>query len=1022
MLTNWTARLGLLIAIVFGLIVPAMSRAASVASEGFNYPTPGGINGKTGGTGFGANAWTFVTGMADPATGSGSMTYTDSSGNALQTVGNKLQPAANSRSTRNFSSAITTASQTYWVSFRINQTDTTALPTNHAGLSLFAGLDGSSTEIFLGKPSTATNYGIDHSGTMVQKAGSVTTADRNALLVYKLVFTATDVTISMWVNPVLNSGALGAAAVTLTKSHTTNIASLRVSTGANSVNYQFDEFRMGTTFDDVAPLTLVASDGFNYTVPGSLNGNIGGTGFGSNAWTVVAGQTNPALGTGSLTYTDTSGNALATAGNKIQPAVTSRSTRNLASTLIAANNTYWVGFRINQTDTGALPTNHAGFSLFSGTNGSGNEIFLGKPASATNWGMYGAVSNLTAQKSGSVTTSDRNAFLVYKLVFTSTQVTISMWVNPVLSEASLGTPAATLTASNTTDIASTRISTGANSVNYQFDEFRIGSTFDSVAPINPGYTHTPTTGAQLAAILNGTSTPALKLGDTIQLQAGTIYSISGGFVLHQLNTGSGYVTIQSSNISSLAVGKRVSPSDATNMPKIVSAGSNSPALYTAAVPEVAHDYKFLGVEFYNGGTQSELVTLILLGTNGSSQSSPSVTPYNFVFDRCYIHGQGMSPGTVQIRHGIMLNCNSTDITNSYIADILDNGAQSSGIGCISGGGPYLIDNNFLSASGENIIFGGDTSFNTGVTPTGITVTRNRFYKDPAWKGIWTRPCNHFELKCGKTVVVKNNIMENCWAGTDSQQGVSINLKCIQGGSGAGSSWWTTEDVTIENNVIHDVGMGIQLAGTKDATGAYSYGLPKNVTIHNNLIYNVDANAYAGNRGWCLYFNSGSPDVTVDHNTAFGTHMWLNPGDSNVPYDRCNITNNIFMKGVYGCLGGGLADGETSLDRYFPTAFVFQKNAIMGSSLSVYDPNYLAGWNLAPFSNPNLVVPSSWSTVLVNQATPGTDYSGWKVVGWNQATNYATYPYNNSGTDGKDIGCDIDALNTATAGCISGVWP
>ena len=70
--------------------------------------------------------------------------------------------------------------------------------------------------------------------------------------------------------------------------------------------------------------------------------------------------------------------------------------------------------------------------------------------------------------------------------------------------------------------------------------------------------------------------------------------------------------------------------------------------------------------------------------------------------------------------------------------------------------------------------------------TGIVVSRNHFYKDPAWKGIWTRPCNHFELKCGKNVIVRDNLMENCWNGPDSQFGVAINLKCVQGATGAGS--------------------------------------------------------------------------------------------------------------------------------------------------------------------------------------------------------------------------------------------
>ena len=84
----------------------------------------------------------------------------------------------------------------------------------------------------------------------------------------------------------------------------------------------------------------------------------------------------------------------------------------------------------------------------------------------------------------------------------------------------------------------------------------------------------PADSAAFSAALNNA-----QLGDTIILNAGTTYSTSGGFTLKNKTTGTGWITIQSSNLSSLpADGIRVSPADAVNMPRIQAPGSNVSAI------------------------------------------------------------------------------------------------------------------------------------------------------------------------------------------------------------------------------------------------------------------------------------------------------------------------------------------------------------------------------------------------------------------------------------------------------------
>src|SRR4051794_28292292 len=85
-------------------------------------------------------------------------------------------------------------------------------------------------------------------------------------------------------------------------------------------------------------------------------------------------------------------------------------------------------------------------------------------------------------------------------------------------------------------------------------------------------TFQPLTSAALTTAINNAA-----LGDTIILQAGTTYT--GAFTLKNKTGGSGYITIQSSNLASLpGPGVRVSPSDAVNMPRIQAPGSNALAI------------------------------------------------------------------------------------------------------------------------------------------------------------------------------------------------------------------------------------------------------------------------------------------------------------------------------------------------------------------------------------------------------------------------------------------------------------
>src|SRR5262249_41180417 len=157
---------------------------------------------------------------------------------------------------------------------------------------------------------------------------------------------------------------------------------------------------------------------------------------------------------------------------------------------------------------------------------------------------------------------------------------------------------------------------------------------------------------------------------------------TGQFTLPNLTTGSGYVTIQSSNIANLPEGQRVSPSDVANMATLRAPGSNASVLRTdmgkgstqtaPGVPALpSHNFKIMGLNLVGPANNSDLTALVELGTSTDAQTVIGEVAHDIVIDRCYMH-----PNTrnAQIRRAVALNSASTDITNCYIEEIHEAGS------------------------------------------------------------------------------------------------------------------------------------------------------------------------------------------------------------------------------------------------------------------------------------------------------------------------------------------------------------
>ena len=458
-------------------------------------------------------------------------------------------------------------------------------------------------------------------------------------------------------------------------------------------------------------------------------------------------------------------------------------------------------------------------------------------------------------------------------------------------------------------------------------------------------------GGDLQAAIN-TAAP----GDTIILESGATYR--GPYTLPR-KTGDAFVTIQSSRAGEIT--GRVSPTQSGLLAKLRSNVGGDPIIATA---RGAHHYKLIGLDISTVSATDLVFDLVRLGD--STQTLADV-PHDLILDRLWIHGFPTQP----VQRGISLNSSETSILNSYISDIHAVDVDTQAICGWNGPGPYKIINNYLEASGENVMFGGALTSIPDLVPSNIEIRRNHFFKplswkvgDPSYAGIPWKVINLLEFKSARNVIVDGNVLENCWTAVQIGYAVLFTVLSEEGRM----PWATVENISFTNNTVKNTEQALQLRG---ADHPYQSGRGNGLTIANNLFIGIV------NR---FYTVTGFYNVTINHNTH------LQSGNVTALFGEPSIgfvyTNNITVRSGFGFFGDNVGEGTAALTTYAP-GYVFQKNLIAGASPSVYPANNF--------------FPSSINGVLD---------SAFRVV---------DSTYKSAGTDGKDLGCDINALNTAQSG-------
>jgi hypothetical protein len=215
---------------------------------------------------------------------------------------------------------------------------------------------------------------------------------------------------------------------------------------------------------------------------------------------------------------------------------------------------------------------------------------------------------------------------------------------------------------------------------------------------------------------------AAKPGDVILLASGAHFS--GNFVLPKHGDTSAFITIRTDAEGLPERGVRTGPEYSGRL-AVLQSPNNVSALRTAPG---AHHWRIEHLEFRaNAGGYGDIIAL---GNGGKDQSRVEDVPHDIVLDRVYVHGDPL----MGQKRGIALNSASTEIVNSYIADIRAVGQDSQAIAGWNGPGPFTIVNNYIEAAAENILFGGADPAIAGLIPQHIVVRGNHIARPPEWRG------------------------------------------------------------------------------------------------------------------------------------------------------------------------------------------------------------------------------------------------------------------------------------------------
>jgi hypothetical protein len=546
-----------------------------------------------------------------------------------------------------------------------------------------------------------------------------------------------------------------------------------------------------------------------------------------------------------------------------------------------------------------------------------------------------------------------------------------------------------------------------------------------------GLDGTPSPGKQIRVAAKEDLAEAIndaKCGDTLLLSAGGTYEVAS--LPSKKCDDHHYITIRTDTPDSKlpAEGTRVSPAWAgvaslPGRPAFAQpAGGAAKLLATLAVKDpsgavVGDHLRFIGIE-WTSRADANIMRLI------STEHSDHV-----IFDRNYIHpAEG-----AELAHGVGMveGARFVAVINSYVSgfNCIARSGKCTDATAVGGAhsdepfGTFKIYNNFLEASGENILFGGAASKSN---PTDIEIRRNHLYRPMIWKegepGYTPSPKgdpyivkNHFELKSAIRVLVEANLLENSWGGF-SQRGFSMLLSARSQASNCPIC--RVNDITLRYNRIHNVAGVFQISNSHATKGKGVAADGGIYSIHDIVADDVHEEDYRGGGVFMVLLSAAPPvhDLQIDHVTAFVPGVLASimvKGEDAEKLKNFTITNSVFE------IGGGrrspLAAAGGGKDSCAPRSQRFGAAALLDACFNPYrfDHNLIITDDKGGWPKGNFIVSSAEAAGI--RDLKGTISKDPRLCHEKGPGCQGKSPGAGAASDGRDVGADIEGLETALAG-------
>ena len=416
---------------------------------------------------------------------------------------------------------------------------------------------------------------------------------------------------------------------------------------------------------------------------------------------------------------------------------------------------------------------------------------------------------------------------------------------------------------------------------------------------------------------------AAQPGDEIVLANGATFV--GNFVLpNKSNADGGWIVVKAETLPS-AAGTRTSPELAANTAKVFTPNQDA-AIKTAPG---AHEWRLVGFEvgIAAGVTFNYGIVVLSRGDENTLAEQSS----NIVLDRMYIHGLT----TETTRRCVAFNGRYQAVIDSWLGECHAKGFDAQGVGGWNGGGPFLIENNRIEASGQAVMFGGQDPRITNLSPSDIIIRHNYLYKPLSWGNKWTVKAT-FELKHGRRVLFEGNVLENHWI--DAQAGYAILFQTLADDNYSWN-WTTVQDVMVRNNIIKNSTSGATVVGrVAYGGGTYPTNPTSRVVFLNNLWQDVGKDPFTGAGGRIFQLLGDSHDITIVNNT-----ITLNGQAASAmmfdgsPGIHTQVVNNVFPATEYGIAGSSVGQGTNAMAAYAPDGML-AGNVLPGQPFWIYPTN------------------------------------------------------------------------------------